>query len=59
MGNLHQEDPDRSRVLGDLSINHIIPVATKYQTMLLDNVYKLRGVFSEKEAEELNKDDMP
>ena len=28
-----------ARVLGDLSINHIIPVATKYQTMLLDNVY--------------------
>ena len=47
-----------ARVLGDLSINHIIPVATKYQTMLLDNVYKLRGVFSEKEAEELNKDDI-
>ena len=47
-----------ARVLGDLSINNNIPVATKYQTMLLDNVYKLRGVFSEKEAEELNKDDI-
>ena len=47
-----------ARVIGDLSINHIIPVATKYQTLLLDNVYKLRGVFDEKEADELNKDDI-
>lgn len=47
-----------ARVLGDLSINHIIPVATKYQTVLLDNVYKLRGVFDEKQAAELNKDDI-
>ncbi|MFV0390824.1 MAG: glutamine synthetase III [Paludibacteraceae bacterium] len=47
-----------ARVLGDLSINHIIPVATQYQSVLLDNVYKLRGVFDEKQAEELNKDDV-
>ncbi len=47
-----------ARVIGDLSINHIIPVATKYQTLLLENVYKLRGVFDEKEADELNKDDI-
>lgn len=47
-----------ARVLGDLSINHIIPVATQYQTVLLDNVYKLRGVFDENEANELNKDDI-
>ncbi len=47
-----------ARLLGDLSINHIIPVATQYQTVLLDNVYKLRGVFEEKQADELNKDDI-
>lgn len=47
-----------ARVLGDLSINHIIPVATQYQTVLLDNVYKLRGIFEEKQADELNKDDI-
>ncbi|MDO5522508.1 MAG: glutamine synthetase III [Bacteroidia bacterium] len=47
-----------ARVLGDLSINHIIPVATQYQTVLLDNVYKLRGIFDEKQADELNKDDI-
>ena len=34
-----------SRVLGDLSINHIIPVATKYQSVLLDNLYKMKMVF--------------
>ena len=46
-----------SRVLGDLSINHIIPVATKYQSMLLDNLYKMKMVFEESKAAELSKDD--
>lgn len=35
-----------SRVLGDLAINHIIPAAVKYQSMLLDNVYKIKQLFS-------------
>ncbi len=35
-----------SRVLGDLAINHIIPVATKYQSQLVDNVVKLKSLFS-------------
>ncbi|WP_329903728.1 glutamine synthetase III [Porphyromonas pogonae] len=43
-----------SRVLGDLSLNHIVPVATKYQTMLLDNVAKLKDVFPEDEYEKLS-----
>ncbi|HNW49607.1 MAG TPA: glutamine synthetase III [Prolixibacteraceae bacterium] len=34
-----------SRVLGDLAINHIIPIATKYQSMLLDNVFKIKSVY--------------
>ena len=34
-----------ARVLGDLAINHIIPVATRYQSLLVDNVVKLRGLF--------------
>ncbi|MDO4706903.1 MAG: glutamine synthetase III [Porphyromonadaceae bacterium] len=42
-----------SRVLGDLSLNHIVPVATKYQTMLLDNVTKLKNVFEGEEYERL------
>ena len=28
-----------ARVLGDLAMNHIIPVATQYQSDLIDNVY--------------------
>lgn len=46
-----------ARVLGDLSINHIIPVATQYQSVLLDNLYKMRAVFDAKKAEELSKED--
>ncbi len=32
-----------ARVLGDLTMNHIIPMATKYQSSLIDNVYKMRN----------------
>lgn len=42
-----------SRVLGDLCLNHIVPVATKYQTMLLENVSQLKGVFDAEEYEVL------
>lgn len=34
-----------ARVLGDLAINHIIPVATRYQSLLVDNVVKLKNLF--------------
>lgn len=34
-----------ARVLGDLAINHIIPVATRYQSMLVDNVVKVKSLF--------------
>jgi len=39
-----------ARVLGDLSINHIIPVATRYQSLLLDNVFKTKAVFDDAKA---------
>ena len=42
-----------ARVLGDLCLNHIIPVATRYQSALTDNVFKLRSVFPAERAEEL------
>lgn len=42
-----------SRILGDLSMNHIIPVATAYQTALVDNVLKIRQAFTESEAKRL------
>ncbi len=42
-----------SRVLGDLAINHIVPTAIKYQTMLVDNVKGLKEVFGDKEFRDL------
>ena len=30
-----------ARVLGDLALNHIVPIASKYEAMLLDKVYKM------------------
>ena len=42
-----------SRVLGDLAINHIVPVAVKYQTMLLENVKYMKEIFSNSECEEM------
>ena len=46
-----------SRVLEDMSKNHIIPVATRYQTSLLENVTKMKEVFPEK-YQDLSKIDM-
>jgi glutamine synthetase len=42
-----------SRVLADLAINHIVPTAVKYQTMLLENVKNIKEVFSADEFEQL------
>ena len=36
-----------ARVLGDLSLNHIIPVAVRYQSLLLENVVKLKQTFGD------------
>ena len=40
-----------ARVLGDLALNHIIPVATRYQSMLLDNMVKLQSLFADRYKE--------
>ena len=42
-----------ARVLGDLSMNHIIPVATHYQTRLAKNVSAMREILSANEADQL------
>ena len=47
-----------ARVLGDLAINHIIPVATRYQSLLLDNVYKTKAVFSAEKATKISAMDL-
>ena len=43
-----------SRGLGDLTINHVIPAAVRYENILLDNVMKMKSVFSESEYERLS-----
>ena len=43
-----------ARVLGDLVMNHIIPVATSYQSTLIDNVYKMRDLFPADKAARLS-----
>ena len=43
-----------ARVLGDLAMNHIIPVATQYQTELIDNVYKMKELFPAEKAAKLS-----
>jgi glutamine synthetase len=44
-----------SRIFGDLCLNHIIPVVTKYQSMLIDNVSKVMSIFDKKKATEISK----
>lgn len=43
-----------SRVLGDLAINHIIPAAIRYQSLLLDNVYKIQQLFKGSKADAIS-----
>lgn len=43
-----------ARVIGDLSMNHIIPVATHYQSKLIKNVENMRGIFPIDKADKLS-----
>ena len=43
-----------ARVMGDLSMNHIIPVSTHYQSQLIKNVQGMKDVFSQERAERLS-----
>ncbi len=43
-----------ARIFGDLCLNHIIPVATRYQGQLIDNVHKTKEIFPEAEAKKMN-----
>lgn len=47
-----------ARVLGDLAINHIIPVATRYQSVLLDNVFKIKSLFPKQQGERIAAQDL-
>ena len=43
-----------ARILGDICLNHIVPVATRYQSQLLDNVCKVSQVFPAEQAKTMN-----
>ncbi len=43
-----------ARVLGDLALNHVIPVATRYQSILLDNISKMRDIFTSSKADAMS-----
>jgi glutamine synthetase len=43
-----------ARVMGDLSMNHVIPVSTHYQSQLIKNVQGMKDVFPEEEANRLS-----
>ena len=47
-----------ARVLGDLAMNHIIPVATHYQSQLIKNVQGMKDVFTKERAERLSSRNM-
>ena len=47
-----------ARVLGDLAMNHIIPVATHYQSQLIKNVQGMKQVFATDRADRLSSRNM-
>ena len=47
-----------ARVLGDLAMNHIIPVATEYQSKLIDNVHKMSQLFDAEKASRLSSENI-
>ena len=47
-----------ARVLGDLAMNHIIPVATRYQGLLLDNVSKIYSLYDKEKATKIAGQDL-
>ncbi len=44
-----------SRVIGDLAVNHIIPIAIRYQNQLIENVIGLKEVLDAKTFQSLSK----
>ncbi|MDR0744896.1 MAG: glutamine synthetase III [Mediterranea sp.] len=43
-----------ARVLGDLAMNHIVPIATQYQTDLINNVYKMKDLYPDDKWKKLS-----
>ncbi len=47
-----------ARIFGDLCLNHIIPVATRYQSQLIDNVHKVNEIFPPETAQQVSADNL-
>ena len=47
-----------ARVLGDLVMNHVVPVAIGYQTKLIDNAFKMKTLFADDEAARLSSENI-
>ncbi len=47
-----------SRIFGDLCLNHIIPVVTRYQSMLIDNVHKVMEIFAGEKAQKISRENL-
>ncbi len=47
-----------ARLLGDLSINHIIPAASRYQALLLEKVSNIKNVMPADKFEQIAKSDL-
>ncbi len=47
-----------ARVFGDMALNHVLPVATRYQSVLLDNVFKIKSLFPKEQGEKIAAQDM-
>lgn len=47
-----------ARILGDLAMNHILPVASRYQSILLDKVSRFMAIYPKEKALELAAQDL-
>ena len=47
-----------ARVLGDMAMNQVIPVAKQYQTKLLDSIHRMQQVFDAAEASKLTAENL-
>jgi len=47
-----------ARVLGDLAMNHIMPVASRYQAQLVDKVFKINQIFTNGKADQIAERDI-
>ena len=47
-----------ARVMGDLAINHIIPIAVNYQTALMDNILKMESLFGKEDGDRMSKENI-